>query len=509
MTRPVCRTAFVCATLALAIVTPAHAQPPVDEQEEVPPPPVGDDPIEARLRALEARDHERDEELQRALERVAELERADAEAATAPTEAIDEEEEAEEPAFRPLANMVTRFEHREGYTALGVPGTGCVPGDNDCIRYRARVGFTTTPLTIADDVKASVRFLPQLAGFWALPSLTGASSSGGVFDPTLGLHEAALTLQLGPAARLEVGRFEMIYGEHLVIGNLDWHPNARAFDGTRLHIQPDAGGIWVDVFFTMLNEGGLADFGRGDRYFYGAYADFGPAIAENLHLDAYALGLQANDSTDALGNSVAWSLRLTIGARFRYRIDLVDFRAETGIQVGREGVALPGDAPTILAGQFDGEVGLNFLEDRLRVALEGAFASGDDPTTADTAEGWNQLFPTAHAFLGFTDVMGGRTNVFDGVAHLTGKPIDQLQINLDVHVFLRPERGAASSNYAGNEWNLNLIWRPGAGLRLRGMYGIFVPNEGVYPSGDPAHYLEVELGYVLDWSGRGRSLSQA
>jgi hypothetical protein len=387
--------------------------------------------------------------------------------------------------------MVTRFEHREGYTALGVPGTGCVPGDNDCIRYRARVGFTTTPLTIADDVKASVRFLPQVAGFWALPSLTGASSSGGVFDPTLGLHEAVLTLELGRPARLEVGRFEMIYGEHLVIGNLDWHPNARAFDGARLHIQPDAAGIWVDVFWTMLNEGGLADFGQGDRYFYGAYADFGPAIAENLHLDAYALGLQANDSVDAIGNAVAWSLRVTVGARFRYRIDLVDFRAETGIQVGREGVIRPGNAPTILAGHFDGEVGL-------RVALEGAFASGDDPISADTVEGWNQLFPTAHAFLGFTDVMGARTNVFDGVAHLGGKPIDQLQINLDVHVFLRPERGSARSNYAGNEWNLNLIWQPGAGFRLRAMYGIFVPSEDLFGVGaDPAHFLEVELGYVL------------
>lgn len=434
--------------------------------------------------------------------------------------ATDEEpatEEAETPApegptLRPVASLFTRFEHREGYTQLGVTAPGCSPGDGDCIRYRARVGVVVAPLRIADEVTASIRFLPQIAGYWAMPTIalspggpTTPSTSGGVFDPSLGIHEASLILTVGQPLRFEIGRFEIVYGEHLTIGNLDWHPNARAFDGARARIQPVADGAWVDAFWTILSEGNLPTFGQNDRYFYGVYAGLGPAIAEGLGLDAYALVLQSNDTIDATtGQERDLALRATIGGRLRHRIDLVDFRAETALQVGRQGATRSGGVTTqaeqtILAGHFDGEVGLNFLEDRFRVALEGAFASGDDPTTTDMNEAYDQLFPTAHAWLGLSDVMGARSNVVSGVLHLTGKPIPQLQINLDTHVFARPERGAAPDNYAGTEGDLNVIWRPGLGFRARAMYALFVPNAGFFAMGtDPVHYLEVELGYVLE-----------
>ena len=41
---------------------------------------------------------------------------------------------------------------------------------------------------------------------------------------------------------------------HVVIGNLDWHPNGRAFDGARVHLTPDPH-AYVDVFYTLVNEG--------------------------------------------------------------------------------------------------------------------------------------------------------------------------------------------------------------------------------------------------------------
>lgn len=417
----------------------------------------------------------------------------------------------EGPSFRPVASLFTRFEHREGYTQLGATAPGCLPGDGDCIRYRARVGMVVAPLRVADELTASIRFLPQIAGYWAMPTIalgpggpTTPSTSGGVFDPTLGIHEASLILQVGQAVRVELGRFEIVYGEHLTLGNLDWHPNGRAFDGARARIQPDANGVWVDALWSILSEGNLPTFGQNDRYFYGVYAGLGPAIADGFGLDVYALALQSNDSVDATtGEQRGFALRATIGGRVRHRVDLVDFRAETALQVGHEGAWIGGATPqaarTIVAGHFDGEVGLSFAEDRFRVALEGAYASGDDPTTADVNEAYDQLFPTAHAWLGLSDVMGARTNVVTGVLHLTGKPIPQLQINLDVHVFGRPERGAAADNYAGTEGDLHVIWRPGAGFRARAMYALFVPNGGFFAMGtDPVHYLEVEVGYVLE-----------
>jgi hypothetical protein len=70
--------------------------------------------------------------------------------------------------------MVTRFEHREGYDALassralatagcfGGNGTAPALSDSDCMRYRARAGFEITGLTLASDVTAVIRFLPQV-----------------------------------------------------------------------------------------------------------------------------------------------------------------------------------------------------------------------------------------------------------------------------------------------------------------------------------------------------------
>ena len=522
---------------ALAQAPDASAQtPPVEvEPAQASEPSAG---LEARLAALEAESARRDEQLAQAQARVAALEAAAAEEPepAAPTG----------PTVRPLAYMMTRFEHREGYDALGSAralqtsgcygGTGATPllADSDCIHYRARVGLEITNLAIGPDVSAIVRFLPQVAGTWAMttiglgsPGGVGASSSGGTVDALLGLHEASLALQLGTVVRAEVGRFEMGYGDAVVIGNLDWNPNARAFDGARLHITPQPSSWWIDAFWTLVNEGhafsltGAATnlgFGQADQSFYGIYAGLGPLLdaRPTTALDVYALFRQTNNRTDVAAMAEReWSLRATIGARLRYRVDIVDFRVEGAFQTGREGALRAvsgafGSAQTVLAGFAIGEVGVWALEDRLRFALEGNYGSGNAPCTGtgctdSTQEAYDPLFPTAHAFLGYTDVMGQRTNSASGVLHVSGRPLDTLTINLDWHVFVIPERAAGvAGNYAGQEGNLSLIWTPVPGLRGRAMYGVFLPDTAAWrPIGSatyttqPVHFLEVELLYVI------------
>ncbi len=493
---------------------------------------VAEPSIEERLLALEARGQADAAELASARERVTALEAAQAAAPTTPTG----------PTLRPLAYLLTRFEHREGYDALAsgrapatagcFGGTGMAPAlaDSDCVRYRTRVGLEVTGITLASDVTAVIRFLPQVSGFWAMggfglggPGALGTSSSGGTVDALLGLHEGSLALQLGTAARAEVGRFEMAYGEHVVIGSLDWHPNGRAFDGARVRITPTPGSYWIDAFWTLVNEGHAipltgspapAPLGQSDQSFYGIYAGLGPLLdpRPTTALDVYALFLQTNNRLDVPAMAEReWSLRATLGSRFRHRMDAIDLRAEGAFQTGREGATRDamtsqfGRARTVVAGFFLGEVGLNVLEDHLRISLEGNFASGDVSSSADVVEGYQHLFPTAHAFLGFTDVMGPRSNVGSGALHLIAKPVDQLSINLDWHVFVVPERASMiTSNYAGQEGNLNVVWTPWAGFRGRAMYGVFLPETAFFrpmgaPNFDtrPVHYLEVELAYVL------------
>lgn len=496
--------AAICFAHSMATAQPPEHEAPLEEEAvpDTPPPP---DPMEERLARLEARDQAREEALAAAQARVDDLERQLTEARAA-EEAEDAEEAAAEaaeeapsgPTIRPLASLFTRFEHRGGYAALGAPNPGCWggPTDGDCLRYRAEAGLAIGDLRVADEVVAGVRFRPQVAGYW---SFGAPATSGGVLHPSLALYEGNLILRLGEAVTIDAGRIVLNYGDQMVIGSLRWHPAGRSFDGARMRIQPDADGYWIDLFWTMLDEGGPGGLGQGDAYFYGGYAGLGPLLGGGAVLDVYALARQRNDSVDATtGVQTEWSLLAHVGGRFRHRVDVVDFRLEGGLQLGRAGQVAGTDPAAILAGHVDGEVGVNLLDDMVRLGAHGFFASGDDPGTAEL-EAYDQLYPTAHAFLGWSDVMGARTNVAGGALHVLGKPIPQLQLSLDVFFFARPEVMTGVDAFTGGEGDVQVLWLPGAGFRVRGMYALFVPNQGFWTTSDePVHYVEVEIGYELN-----------
>ena len=148
----------------------------------------------------------------------------------------------------------------------------------------------------------------------------------------------------------------------------------------------------------------------------------------------------------------------------------------------------------------------------VRGLVEGLIASGDDPTTTDKNEGWNELYPTAHKFLGLADVFhqGGqkRTNVASGVLHLTLKPTAEVSIQLDGHLFTRLKGMTAAGKdggFAGAEVDTGIGYALGKGLSLKALYALFVPGKDFYPQGPTAmtadeklaHYLELELRYDL------------
>lgn len=480
------RLAALLALFSASVAPHASAQTddvaaPPEGGTEVAPPAAPDPQVEA----LAARSQQTEERLQAALARIDALEEA---------QAAHEAEEAEEDAaeesspwtLRPLVSSFSRLEVREGYDAIGATAPGCTSGDGDCFRWRARLGLDVG-LDLSDDVNVRARFLPEFAGFWAV----APGVSGGVADPNLGVHEASLLFQVRDVVGIELGRFELDYGDDVVLGNLDWHPSARSFDGARVLIR--SGGVALDTFFTVLQESLDPEPGRSDRYFYGVYAALGGLVDDATVLDVYVLGLQSNNSFDpASGASVGWSQRTHIGARFKRRFGILDVRTEGGLQVGRQGMPEPADAELVLAGHVLADVGLFLASDRLRFSIEGAYASGDDPDTAKV-ESYNQLFPTAHAFLGLTDVMGGRSNIATGVFHAQFKALDTLILRLDAHAFARPQN--AGEAYAGFETDLNVIWKPLPGFRARAMAGLFIPNEDFWGNDEVVRYVEVEAGY--------------
>jgi hypothetical protein len=451
------------------------------------------------------------------------------------------------PAWSPVlsGSYFTRYELRSGYDDLNISSATSRQRflEGDAFFYRLRFGIGTGLLDLGQGLKVGLQFTPQATGtFGNLTSTPGAANT--IIDANLGLHEGFARVQ-GAHARFDAGRFELNYGDGVLLGNLDWNEIGRSFDGARVRISESPTSAWLDVFATLLDEGrpdfprgGQLDtspgIGLGDTYLLGAYGAFGPAITKGLDLDAYsfvrAWGTAKNlRVTPANAMSPTYrrenATEATFGARAKQKIGLFDYRAEAGVQTGSRPRAVPAvNAMTpatqtvqdvnVLAYHADLELGVSFAEDKFRVALEGIYASGDDPSTPNKNEGFDELYGTPHKFLGLSDAFAQagqkRTNVASGVLHLTAAATKTLSFQADGHIFARPERSAqffTQRGFAGGEVDVAAVLLLAKGLKLRGTYAIFMPNSDLYhdvlpaPSvakgADPVQFCEVELRYDL------------
>lgn len=392
------------------------------------------------------------------------------------------------PGFIPIASFLSRYEVREGYRAIGRSAGRFQEGEATV--FRARMGFRTTPIdTGGPDVV--LQFTPQASGWIGYNANT-------VTDYNLGLHEGFLRLTEKGIFSFDIGRFELNYGDALVIGNLGWHQTARAFEGMRARLHIDT--AWLELFVTQLGEGRpLSDpVAAGDQYLYGVYADLGPLMAPKLNFDLYAIGQSfaaANIvESGALTGREEPATEVTLGGRVKQVVGVINYRVEAGAQFGNRQVQ--GQTVKARAYQVDGEIGVR-PNAKLRFHLGGAYATGDDPNT-QKQEGWNQLYPTGHKFLGLTDVFGGRTNL----ASLNGggwaKPSSRVAVASQLHQLWQLETPAGTDSYAGTELDFHVILSLGKGLTLRSMYGVFFSNEaGPYQADGLAHFWETELSFTL------------
>jgi hypothetical protein len=182
--------------------------------------------------------------------------------------------------------------------------------------------------------------------------------------------------------------------------------------------------------------------------------------------------------------------RSTLGARARQRIGDFDYRAEAGVQLGRTG------SVKLRAFQVDAEAGFSLAQDNLRLSVEGFYASGDR-AGAGTNQAWDQLYPTAHAWLGLTDIIGARSNIAGAVFHLQAKATSELRFTLDTHLFARPEpTGTGGNGLAGFEADIGARWQIAQGLALRVNYSLFQAFTDAFPVSDMAHFAEVELRFT-------------
>jgi hypothetical protein len=247
-----------------------------------------------------------------------------------------------------------------------------------------------------------------------------------------------------PGANLDltvrVGRQELQYGAQRLISPLDWANNRRIFDGGLVRVAAKSG--WkLDAFVTApvsINPNELTwNDTDHTRLFSGLY--FVRPLSEGTrHFDAYLLALNHIDDAPIEED------RYTLGGRFYGKLKgNWTFDLEAALQFGerdyKAGQTLPSGWPRkdedILAWMFTAEVKYTFAKNAWKpwVTVGVDLASGDDDPGDGDNNTFNHLFPLAHAYLGFTDVVA-RQNVIDLRASLGAWPIaKKLRVRADAH----------------------------------------------------------------------------
>ncbi len=242
---------------------------------------------------------------------------------------------------------------------------------------------------------------------------------------------------------VRVGRQELLFGAQRLVSPLDWANTRRTFDGVRTISKYDD---WnVDAFWTqpvqvVRNE---LDQGNSDVGFYGLYSTY--KGMENANLDLYYLGLDfdQNFSVNTFGSRL-------YGNRGDWLYD-----CEGSIQTGTNSVT----GADIEAYAMTAGIGrkLKNMSWNPQLWFYYDYASGDQPGTINRFEGFNQLFPLAHKYLGFIDAVA-RQNISAPNVQLVMNPTKKLKLLFWYHNFsavqanqIIPGVAVPSAQQAGSE----------------------------------------------------------
>jgi len=303
------------------------------------------------------------------------------------------------------------------------------------------------------------------------------------------------------------GRQELQFGKQRLVSPLDWANTRRTFDGFRGILKQ---GNWrVDGFWTRFVRTQKYSFNQNDSGsdLFGLYA-IGKLPAK-LAVDFYWLGLDRNQNV--WGGVSGEELRHSIGARLDGPISdtPLDFDLETAYQFGDHA------SRDIRAFMFASQMGyrLSDLPGAPRLTFGFDYASGDKDPLDARVNTFNQLFPLAHAYFGFIDIVG-RQNIIALTPGLSLKPLNPLTLRFDLHFFWRADLNDAFyhagggivrpgnpllSRRLGSEMDWTLQYRMNRHTVVTGGYSHFFPGPFIKESGpaEGIHFAYIMIQYTF------------
>ena len=277
------------------------------------------------------------------------------------------------------------------------------------IEHRARL------ITNYKKEKIGFRFSVQDVRIW------GETGQINKSDQLLSVHEAYGDYYASEKSTFRIGRQEMIYDDHRVIGSLDWAMQARSFDAVR-YMYKDESGNQFDLMASW-NQAGYGDgspepaklVGNNYTIMSGGGANpriFNLPLPKNQLMAYYKKTFGSGDIGVMLLNDLYNSNDSTTETHSNFTLGISPNLKFDELKIGGQFYYTGGAAGKMYNGSEYKNIDLSGIMFNIYVQHLGItgkpligvdYLSGDDETTGDKVEGWAPKYGTNHKFYGFMD----------------------------------------------------------------------------------------------------------
>ena len=247
-------------------------------------------------------------------------------------------------------------------------------------------------------------------------------------------------MDLDPLGKMTMrfGRQELLYGTQRLISPLDWANTRRTFDAARVLMSNDKYNFDLFVSHPVSTQAKHFNTPLADAVFGGGWFTY--KGIKNQTFDFYALQYQnyrtpQHFNFTTLGN--AW-----VGSEGNFLWDL-----EGGVQFGN-------NSNGSNHRKIFSTTGVGYKEETApwKPTLWAYFDYADGGTPVGRGNGFNQLFPLGHKYLGFMDLYG-RSNIESPNVLLTLQPTDKLKLLLWYYYFMLQRKSDSPYNVSGTAFN--------------------------------------------------------
>ena len=361
-----------------------------------------------------------------------------------------------------------------------------------------------------------------------IPGVRG-TEGGDEFDLRLGYVEVA-NYKAFPVG-VTVGRQTISYGDRRLLADSQWLNFGRTFDAAKLRIQTtrfsmDAFvGRPVQIKEHVFNDSDSADTVAG---LYASTETLGPQVTDLFYIYRDKADLQPDldptNKIDARGASLGISQRVsTIGTRWKSKPGALhgwDYGIEAAVQWGEVWTGDRTTTPRLdqQSWAIHAEGGYTFEKAswRPRLGLEYNYATGDKDPNDGKSESFQNLFASNHEKYGYIDEFSWR-NMHNARFQFSVKPAKTVDVELSYHAFWLAEttdywyrsngfstlrtktpdgrdvRTIEASNFAGQELDFVVKWKPLKWLNIDAGYSHFFAGDYLHDTGASA---DADLGYV-------------